>query len=127
MRILIVDDSKTVATVIDTMLKEEQYTCVWVGDGQEAIDLLRTDKHFDLILLDWTMPIIDGPTFLKQVKSEKITTAPIVMLTAENKMQKIVSILEQGICEYITKPFTKDILLSKINLALRFNQMNQRK
>ncbi|MBF0362000.1 MAG: response regulator transcription factor [Oligoflexia bacterium] len=118
MKVLIIDDSKTVAQVIGVMLKEEQHSHLWAKNGQEAIDILKTETGIDVILLDWNMPIVDGPTFLKLNQDEKITTVPIIMLTTENKFQKMTQMMDMGASEYITKPFTKDILFSKIQMVL---------
>ncbi|MBF0298736.1 MAG: response regulator transcription factor [Oligoflexia bacterium] len=118
MKVLIVDDSKTVAQVIGVMLKEEHHLHLWAKNGQEAIDILKKESGIDIILLDWNMPVIDGPSFLQINKDQKITSIPIIMLTTENKCDKITKIMDMGASEYITKPFTKDILFSKIQMVL---------
>ena len=117
MKVLIVDDSKTVAQVIGAMLKKDQHTYLLAQNGQEAMNILKQETDIDVILLDWNMPIVDGPTFIKLSKDEKITI-PIIMLTTENKFQKMEQMMNMGAAEYLTKPFTKDILYSKIQMVL---------
>jgi len=84
-----------------------------VFDGQEALTLLKTKPDFDLILLDWEMPNLNGPsTFSKLLESGyKI---PVIMMTTKNAAEDIQKMLEMGVAEYLMKPFTIDILFEKI-------------
>ncbi len=117
MKILIVDDSKAINLMVSDMLHEAGHESLWAEDGQKAVDIIAKEK-VDLILLDWNMPVMNGPEFLEKVKSENLTSAPIVMMTTENKPDYIMKALEMGASEYIMKPFTSDILINKIDLVL---------
>ena len=119
MRVLVVDDSEHILAMVREMLPDEGYTTLDALNGQEAVDLLKSGEKVDVVLLDWNMPVMDGPTFLEAVRDEKLTDAPILMMTTENKIEKITKAISLGASEYIMKPFTEDILVSKIDFALK--------
>ncbi len=114
MKVLLVDDSNAIAMVVGKMLKDAGYEVVRAKDGQDAVDIIGQDNNFQVILLDWNMPEMDGLEFLKYNQENKIINCPIIMMTTENKPEKIVLALQHGAKEYIMKPFTQDILISKI-------------
>jgi len=72
---------------------------------------------FDLILLDWEMPVKDGPTTFKELKTMGLKT-PVFMLTSKNNPSDIIQMLEEGVTEYMMKPFTADIVREKITMTL---------
>ncbi len=116
MNILIVDDSKAIFLMVSQMLEEAGHKGFWAEDGQKACDYLDSNKDIDIILLDWNMPIMNGPEFLEKNTSNSITEAPVIMMTTENKPDYIKKALSLGAVEYIMKPFTADILLNKFEL-----------
>lgn len=118
MTVLLVDDSNSIAMVVGAMLTEAGHEFERAKDGKEAVDLIEKGHQFDIILLDWNMPVMDGLEFLQYNKEKDIAKCPIVMMTTENKPEKIMIALENGAKEYIMKPFTKDILISKIETVL---------
>lgn len=118
MKVLIVDDSNSVAMVVSGMLKEHGIESVRAKDGKDAIEVIQKECDFDLVLLDWNMPEMDGLDFLKFNQENKLINAPIVMMTTEDKPEKIMIALDHGATEYIMKPFTNDILISKIKSVL---------
>ena len=115
MRILIVDDSNSITMVVSQMLKEAGHEPLRAVDGKDAIDVLGKEENIDLILLDWNMPNMSGIEFLQYNAENKVAACPIIMMTTENKPDNIRKALELGVSEYIMKPFTQDILVSKIN------------
>ena len=115
MRVLLVDDSNSIAMVVGQMLTDVGHEVLRAKHGQEAVDMLTADNKVDVILLDWNMPEMDGLEFLKYNMEKKLVSCPIIMMTTENKPEKIVMALQNGAKEYIMKPFTQDILVSKIN------------
>jgi len=119
MKVLLVDDSNSIAMVVGGMLKEIGHEVIRAVHGKEAIDQINSHSDIDLILLDWNMPEMDGLEFLKYNHEKKIFTNPIVMMTTENKPEKIMMALEYGAVEYIMKPFTQDILVSKIETVTK--------
>lgn len=114
LKILSIDDSKSVHAFIRQCLSGKKVTLEDAYDGKEGIKFVVEEKRqFDLILLDWEMPEVDGLTTLKTMVGANIKT-PIVMLTSKNKPEEIGQMLDNGAVEYIMKPFTEDILVEKI-------------
>ncbi len=118
MKILLVDDSNAISMAVSEMLKEAGHDVVRAVDGQDAVDILKQQNDFSAILLDWNMPNMDGLEFLQYNNENKLTTTPVIMMTTENKPDKIMKALEHGAKEYIMKPFTQDILISKIEATV---------
>ncbi len=101
------------------ILEENGHTVEEAANGVVAIDLLESDNNYDLILLDWEMPVMDGITFLEIIKEENIVPeTKIVMLTSLGNLQNITQALTTGADEYIMKPFTPKILLDKIETTM---------
>jgi two-component system chemotaxis response regulator CheY len=85
---------------------------VEAGNGVEALSNLG---EVDLILTDWNMPVMDGITFVKEVRSSPVfSKIPIVMITTEGAQKEVIEALKQGVNDYIVKPFTPKILIEKI-------------
>ncbi len=114
MKILIVDDSNAIAMVVSEYIKELGFEAYHASNGKDAVDMISQDDIFDLILLDWNMPVMDGLSFLEFNQENDLTKSPIMMMTTENKPEKIMKALELGALEYIMKPFSKEILELKI-------------
>lgn len=116
-RILIVDDTKSVHTFVKHLLnKNREIKTESVFNGSEALVLLKNDFAFDAILLDWEMPLINGPETLQALKRHGISI-PVVMMTTKNSLTDIQTAMELGASEYIMKPFTEDILVEKLSLV----------
>lgn len=119
MKVLVIDDSNMVLALVKQILTAEAgYEVFTAGNGKVAMDMLVGGTCVDIILLDWNMPVMDGPSFLEANLKDRFTSAPIMMLTTENKPQYISKALQLGACEYIMKPFTEDILISKIQMVM---------
>jgi two-component system chemotaxis response regulator CheY len=117
MNILIVDDSKAIYAMVSKMLEEGGHQSAWAEDGRRAVEMIKSGAHiYDVILLDWNMPNMTGPEFLELNIKEKLTSAPIVMMTTENSPDYIKRALDLNAAEYIMKPFTADILFNKLSL-----------
>src|SRR5262245_59014718 len=117
MRALVIDDSRTVRTIIKKVLDEVGLEVVEAANGREGFDQLRLAGDVDLILVDWNMPEMDGLEFIKAVRADR-TYDPvrIVMVTTETEQEQVVRALEAGANEYVMKPFTKEILVAKLSL-----------
>ena len=118
MRVLIVDDSNAVSMMAKEMLKALGHEAERLKDAAECEEHLKKEKY-DLILLDWNMPKMQGIDFLELNQEKNITDAKIMMMTTENKPEFIVRALSTGACEYIMKPFTQDVLQSKIGQVFK--------
>ncbi len=115
LKILLVDDTKSVHAFVKSLLmKSNQIQTTSVFNGQEALELLKTQKTFDLILLDWEMPVLDGPSTFSAFKQLGIKI-PTIMMTTRNSFEDISKMLNMGAAEYLMKPFTVDIIFEKIN------------
>jgi two-component system chemotaxis response regulator CheY len=116
-RILVVDDSSSIHLYVQNFLAlSSECEVICVNDGAQAIAMLKTDSKFDLILLDWEMPKMDGPGVVETMQKMNIHI-PTVMMTARNKPEDVVHMLNRGVVEYMMKPFTIDILFDKIERA----------
>jgi two-component system, chemotaxis family, chemotaxis protein CheY len=119
MKILIVDDSRAINAMVSEMLQNAGHDSSWAENGADAVSKIKDEGNFDLILLDWNMPVMSGPEFLQENQKNKFTDTPVVMMTTENKPSYIKEALSLGAVEYVMKPFTSDILLNKIDIVLR--------
>ena len=77
---------------------------------------MKVDSKFDLILLDWEMPVLNGPGTFSEFKKMELKI-PVVMMTTKNASEDIQTMLNMGVAEYLLKPFTIDILFEKIEFA----------
>lgn len=115
-KILVVEDEKAIADILDFNLKKEGYTVVCAYDGDDGLRLALEEKP-DLILLDVMLPGIDGFEVCKGVR--RVSNVPIIMLTArEEEVDKILG-LELGADDYITKPFSMRELMARIKANVR--------
>lgn len=117
MKVLIVDDSKPIFMMVSQMLKDLGHEAVWAENGEDGVVKVGENADLGLVLLDWNMPVMDGLQFLQKNQSESFCNAPIVMMTTENKPEKIQEALKNGAVDYIMKPFTADILENKIEMV----------
>lgn len=119
MRALIVDDSKAIHAFMRVIFQELGYALTEAYDGSEAVRLFQEDpKAIDIVLLDWEMPIMSGPETLVALRGIS-STVPIIMVTTKNDIASITEAMGKGATEYVMKPFTKDILIDKIDMTLR--------
>ncbi len=115
MKILIVDDFSTMRRIIKNLLRDLGFNdTTEADDGQTALPMLKTGK-FDFLVTDWNMPGMDGLTLLKTVRAdEKLSSLPVLMVTAEAKREQIIVAAQAGVNGYVVKPFTAVILKEKI-------------
>ena len=112
---LVVDDSRVVRKVARRILEANGYAVSEAGDGQQALDACRAGLP-DVVLLDWNMPVMDGLTFLRELRGEFGPDNPMVIFcTTENDMAHIEMAISSGAQEYIMKPFDEDILVGKLD------------
>ena len=118
-KILIVEDEEDVQELIRYNLEKNGYLSESAVDGKAALSKIRSSKP-DLILLDLMLPKIDGLQVCRSLKGDAATSdIPVVMLTAKGTEADIVTGLEMGADDYITKPFSPRILLARIKAVLR--------
>ena len=119
MKALVVDDSRTIRIIIRRILVELGYEVCEAINGIEALKLLEEEKgSVKLVLADWNMPEMDGFELLKRLRlNPEFDSLKILMVTTETEMGQMASALAAGANEYVMKPFTKDILVEKLELA----------
>ena len=120
--ILIVEDDPTIRTLLQMMLKAAGFTHVKTATrGDDGLEAIRRDRP-SLVLLDLMLPGVDGLTVCSRVRSDpELADVRILMLTAKSEDEDIVRGLELGADDYVTKPFSREVLLARINAVLRRN------
>ncbi len=116
MNILVVDDEKEIADVIELYLQNDQYTVYKFYTGEEALECIKTTK-IDLAILDILLPDIDGFEILKQIRESY--TFPVIMLTAKTEDIDKITGLTLGADDYIPKPFNPMELVARVKAQLR--------
>lgn len=113
MKILLVDDSKTMRNIQKNMLATFGHNDIGEAtNGQEALDTVDAFAP-DLILCDWNMPVMDGLTFVKAYRAQGKKT-PIIMVTSEAEKSRVVEAIKAGVNNYLVKPFTPEHLSQKV-------------
>lgn len=114
---LVVDDSRAMRLVLKKIMNEVGFEVSEAGDGSEALIRLKELDSVDLMLVDWNMPVMDGLEFVRAVrKNESYDEVPVMMVTTEDGMDKIVEALEAGANEYVMKPFTSETIIEKLEI-----------
>ena len=116
---LIVDDSKAVRMILSKTLKEIGYEVCEAANGREALEIIAVEKTaVALVLLDWNMPELNGFEMLKQLRNDpELSSLAVIMVTSETDLDQMSAALVAGANEYVMKPFTKDILVQKLQLV----------
>ena len=118
-QILVVDDEEDLQELVQYNLSKEGYRVTCVGNGEDAIRAARSQLP-DLIVLDLLLPTVDGLEVCKLLKNDSKTKhIPIVMLTAKGEEADMVTGLELGADDYVTKPFSPRVLTARVKAALR--------
>ena len=117
-RILVAEDEPYILKMLDFRLRNLGHEIMGAADGGEALEIASKEKP-DLVLLDVMMPVMDGFQTLRRLKSQEETKdIPVIMLTAKGQEKDIVSGLEAGAADYVTKPFSFAELIARVNRAL---------
>jgi two-component system chemotaxis response regulator CheY len=116
---LVVDDSKTIRMIIRRVLIELGFEVCEAGNGIEAMKVLDKEKTaVSLVLADWNMPEMNGLELVKSLRQNpEFASIKVIMVTTETEIGQMTSALEAGANEYVMKPFTKDILVEKLELV----------
>ncbi|MFQ5451063.1 MAG: response regulator [Nitrospinaceae bacterium] len=117
MRALVIDDSKAIRLILGKILKDLGFDVVDASNGFEALERLRDNGKMDIALVDWNMPEMNGFEFICEVrKDDSYKDMPLMMVTTETEMTQVIKALKAGANEYVMKPFTKEMILEKLNL-----------
>lgn len=115
MKILVVEDEENIRKVIKKILEINEFEVLEACDGAEAMDIFYNEK-IDLIILDWMLPKMNGIEVLKMVRQE--SSLPVLMLTAKSQEDDEVEGLEVGANDYLKKPFSLKILITRVKKLL---------
>jgi len=115
---LVVDDSRAVRMILSRTLKELGYEVREAANGREALEVIEAEKNaVQLVLADWNMPEINGLDLVKRLRQNPgLASMAVVMVTTETELDQMAAALEAGANEYVMKPFSKDILVEKLQL-----------
>jgi len=121
-KVLSVDDSRTIRLIVTRSLKPFDCTVVEASNGEEGLAAAANEKP-DLILLDISMPIMDGVTMLTRLKEdESLRAIPVIMLTAEAGRDNVLQIAKLGVRDYLVKPFKDQQLIEKVGRVIPLNK-----
>ncbi|MBF0509439.1 MAG: response regulator [Deltaproteobacteria bacterium] len=114
-RILVVDDARNVRFTVTLFLRKLGYSNIQdAPEGVTAFKLLKA-KKFDFIICDWNMPVMNGLELLRKVRDdETLRHIPFLMITAEALKENIVQAIQEGVTQYIVKPFSQKTLQEKM-------------
>ena len=114
--ILIIEDEQTISRVLAVYLKHEGYEVIQAFDGPGGLEAFETNEP-DLVLLEVMLPGMEGWEVLKEIR--KISSCPVIMLTALGDIDYRLKGLNQGADDYITKPFVGEEVVARVNAVLR--------
>jgi two-component system phosphate regulon response regulator PhoB len=118
-RILVVDDEEDILELVRYHLAREGYQLSLAASGEQALKIAKTET-FDLVVLDLMLPGLDGLEVAKALKADTRTqSVPIIMLTAKGEDADVVTGLEIGAEDYVTKPFSPRVLTARVKAVLR--------
>ena len=117
MRVLIVEDEMHLADVLGEIMKSNKFTADVVYDGEDGFDYAMSG-NYDVIVMDVMMPKMNGFDVVKKMRKENNKT-PVILLTAKDTTADIITGLDSGADDYLTKPFSQDELLARIRAVLR--------
>lgn len=120
MKVLLVDDSPAMRNIFKRVmpaLGRVEFT--EAGDGLEALSIIAaTPAGFDVVLVDWGMPNMDGITLVRRIRESDQAT-PIIMVSTETDKSQVMGAIEAGVNNYVVKPFTPKQLVDRVKLTLK--------
>lgn len=116
-KVLAVDDEDDVRRLIQVKLKKAGFEVITATNGEEAVEMCKSEKP-DVVIIDWMMPKMDGPTATAIIKVECDPAPIVLMLTARGTQDDIIHGLMGGADDYIVKPFAPRELIARVNVAL---------
>lgn len=125
MRILVIDDARIARAVLKKVLREiGHHDVAEAKDGYEGLEALEA-SDFDLVICDWLMPRLDGLAFLKAMKQTAAANVPVIMVTSESDVSRIVEVMRAGAYAYVRKPFAVEAIRQKIAEVQKRRELEQ--
>ncbi len=121
-KIVVIDDEEEIREMVASMLTTTGYECQQASSGKEALALLDSGAHFELVLCDLLMPEVDGIGLLEQIQKRSPGT-PMVMLTAIRDISVALLAIRRGAYDYVIKPFDREQLLATVRRALESHRL----
>jgi two-component system chemotaxis response regulator CheY len=116
-RALVIDDSRAMRMIVGRTLGQAGFEVAMACNGREGLERLRADGKFDIVLVDWHMPEMDGYEFVCSVRAlPEFREQLLMMVTSETELGQVSRALEAGANEYVMKPFTAEVLLGKLEM-----------
>ena len=113
----VVDDSRTMRSIMKGILKDLGYDTIDAVDGKDALRVLASSPKPDVMLIDWNMPEMNGFELMLAVRDNPACKdVPLLMVTTETEMDMVVKALEAGANEYIMKPFDREVVREKLQI-----------
>lgn len=116
MRALIVDDSRFIRGFVRGVLEERGIACEEAADGKAGLAQLHSSAAFDLVVIDWNMPVMNGFEMLTALRREGFRDLKVMMVTTEAEHEFIIQALDSGADEYLMKPFDEQAMAEKLQL-----------
>lgn len=121
LRILVVDDHEPMRKILRNVIRQSGVAS-YIEEAASGADAIKKSKEgeFDVMILDWRMPGVDGLDVLKAIRSDpKTEKMAVIMVTAESAKEKVVEAIRAGVTDYVVKPFTPELLRKKIESTVR--------
>ena len=120
MKMLVIDDSKPMRTFLTYVAQQMAFATFEAGDGREALDaLIKNDPRepFDVALVDWDMPRMNGLEFVQTVRrNHDFAHLKLMMVTTQNAQERVAQALQAGADDFLMKPVTKEMLADKLQI-----------
>ena len=117
MQALVVDDSRATRRILKGLLTPLGFEATEAENGQVALDLIEASGEYDLVVIDWNMPVMNGIALIEAIRSDaRYDKMRLLVVSSRTEIDRIREALEAGADEFLMKPFTEESLLSKLEL-----------
>jgi phosphoserine phosphatase RsbU/P len=124
MKVLVADDDLITRRLLESVLQTWGYEVCTAVNGEEALRTLTREDHPEMALIDWQMPIMDGPEVCRSARAALLSDSlHIILLTSVGGSQNIINGLRSGADDYVTKPFNRDELRARLDVGRRIVQL----
>ena len=116
-KVLLIEDEENIRKIISYDLRKAGHTIVESGDGQEALDI-ALKQPFDVLIIDWMLPHVSGIEIVQKLRTQHVDSV-MIMLTARDDETDILYAFDQGVDDYVTKPFSPRELVARVNAHMK--------
>jgi len=127
MRAVVADDDRGTATIVTNLLRQSNLDVAVAHDGNAAWELLTATPAPALAIIDWMMPGVDGLELCRRIKQEpSLAKTHVILLTAKNGQQDVITAIQSGADDYIVKPFKFEELRTRVHAGIRLASLQER-